>query len=144
MDYLREIVSMKNHIGFTGTQDFGKVSDRRVDRLWEYLKLLKENGSTHFHHGDCIGADNMAATQAHRIGFKVIVHPPKNASKRAFNAYYVEEKEPKGYIARNHDIVDCSEILIGMPKNPKVEELRSGTWATIRYARKIGKSVGII
>ena len=136
-------IKVENHIGFTGTQDFGKVSDRRVDKLWEYLKLLKEKGFVYFHHGDCIGADNVAATQANRLKFKIIMHPPINISKRAFNAYYVEEKDPREYIDRNHDIVDCSEILIGMPKNPKVEELRSGTWATIRYARKMGKSVVI-
>jgi len=46
-------------------------------------------------------------------------------------------------LTRNHDIVDCTELLIACPKSMK-EELRSGTWATVRYARKLERPVIII
>ena len=39
--------------------------------------------------------------------------------------------------------MNASDFLIGMPKS-EFEELRSGTWATIRYAKKIGIKVMII
>ena len=135
---------MENNIGFTGTQDLRKVNDRRIDELWNCLKNLKSSGYVFFHHGDCIGADDVAATQAYRLHFKIIVHPPINDAKRCFHGNYMEKKEPKEYIERNHDIVDESAGLIALPKNPKVEELRSGTWATIRYAKSVGKLVIII
>lgn len=52
-------------------------------------------------------------------------------------------KEEKEYIQRNHDIVDDSDMLIAFPSTMN-EILRSGTWATIRYAKKRGKMVLII
>lgn len=46
-------------------------------------------------------------------------------------------------LVRNHDIVDSTELLIACPKE-QVEVLRSGTWATIRYARKKEITVWLI
>jgi len=43
---------------------------------------------------------------------------------------------PRGYLDRNTDIVKHSHILIGCPSTLN-EVLRSGTWATIRRARRI-------
>ncbi len=54
-----------------------------------------------------------------------------------------ETRKPKPYLKRNHDIVDESDILIGFPSSEE-ERLRSGTWATVRYARKTGKRIYII
>ena len=39
-------------------------------------------------------------------------------------------------------LVDACEVLLATPKGP--EKLRSGTWATVRYARKVGKRIVII
>jgi len=52
-------------------------------------------------------------------------------------------RNPKPYLERNHNIVDESELLIACPKS-KEEELRSGTWATVRYARKKGVRIILI
>lgn len=46
------------------------------------------------------------------------------------------EEGPEDLLARNRDIVDETEILIACPGHMH-EELRSGTWSTIRYAVKI-------
>jgi outer membrane protein insertion porin family len=43
---------------------------------------------------------------------------------------------------RNRAIVDSCDVLIACPKGP--EEQRSGTWATVRYARKQKKRIVII
>jgi hypothetical protein len=48
--------------------------------------------------------------------------------------------KPKPFLDRNKDIVNSCDILIACPEND-IEVLRSGTWSTIRYAKKINKPV---
>lgn len=50
---------------------------------------------------------------------------------------------PQDPLVRNRDIVSCSDIMIATPKTIH-EERRSGTWATIRYARELKKKLYII
>lgn len=126
-------------VGFTGTQ-IG-LTDYQIEHLIHTLQELGNNQE--FHHGDCIGADALAAFHAHRLGFEIVCHPPINSSKRAWTKFHTKEWEAKEYLVRNHDIVDCSDILIACPKTVE-EELRSGTWATVRYARKKNKPIQII
>lgn len=45
-----------------------------------------------------------------------------------------------GYMKRNDALVDFCDELIAFPKTSE-EELRSGTWATIRRSQKAGKRV---
>jgi hypothetical protein len=47
---------------------------------------------------------------------------------------------PGGYMKRNDVLVAHADVLLAFPKTPQ-EELRSGTWATIRRARKAGVEV---
>lgn len=125
-------------IGFTGTQ--AGMSERQRSILTAMLTHWAPN--VEFHHGDCIGADAEAAKIAYNLGCKVVSHPPKNPSKRAFVFSHLSWPE-KEYIQRNHDIVDETELLIATPKTSD-EELRSGTWATIRYSKKVSKQRTII
>jgi Na+-transporting NADH:ubiquinone oxidoreductase subunit NqrF len=125
-------------VGFTGTQE------GMTEKQKQYFDaLISKADIKEFHHGDCIGAD----TDAHNIISKrkeiqIHIHPPDNDSKRAYNeSDYVYEHKP--YLERNHDIVDAVDVMIATPKTEQ-EELRSGTWATIRYARKAGKKLIII
>jgi hypothetical protein len=130
-------------IGFTGTRKF--LSVVRRESLRNYLENLQKTTTLplEFHYGDCIGMDAIAFEVARDLGIKTICHPPLGERYRAFTEADVILSE-KEYIARNHDIVDICDMLIAMPKNPEKEELRSGTWATIRYCTKIGKTVYII
>jgi len=129
-------------VGFTGTQS--GMTIQQHNSLWPLLKKLR---TSEFHHGDCIGADTDATMLVHDIGGIIIhCHPPKNKSKRAFtDKLYIESivYDAKEYLDRNHDIVDATNILVATPKEFN-EELRSGTWATIRYARKKHKKIYII
>lgn len=127
-------------VGFTGTQC--GMTSRQKERLC--AKLI-ELDVTEFHHGDCIGADEQADNIARTIGgIVIVIHPPNNDSKRAFCERRGLSKvcEPKPYLDRNHDIVDESEMMFATP-GQRIEQLRSGTWATIRYARKV-KKPGVI
>ena len=121
--------------GFTGTQ-IG-MTDKQKETFKKLIEKCDE-----LHHGDCVGADSDAHNIAKELGKRVHIHPPINSSKRAFNDGDILNN-PKEYLDRNHDIVDSSDFLIATPKGMN-EELRSGTWATIRYARKRNKKVVII
>lgn len=97
---------------------------------------------TAVHHGDCVGADAEFHDIAWGMCF-IIVHPPIEDMYRAFCIAPDKTLEPRPYLARNKDIVNQSDILIAAP-NTLVEEWRSGTWSTVRYARKMGKPVIIL
>ena len=125
--------------GFTGTQ-IGMT----VRQSAELARVLMEEKVDEFHHGDCIGADAQAHEIAYRQGIKIVIHPPTDPRKRAYcRKHDVIVLPEKPYLVRNHDIVDASNFLIAAPKNHH-EELRSGTWATIRYARKQNKRVRML
>jgi hypothetical protein len=125
-------------LGFTGTQVGMTPAQRLV-----FATLLRELGVTELHHGDCIGADEQAHTIALADNISIIVHPPHNSSKRAFCRGAKDIHPTKPYLERNHDIVDETGALIATPKE-KEEQLRSGTWATYRYATKQKKRTIII
>ena len=120
-------------VGFTGTADPTTVAQREAFHDW-----LQGQEPGEFHHGDCVNADADAGTIAFILGWTVVLHPPSNESKRAFSSFHYA-MPAKPYLDRNHDIVDATKILCAMPKGR--EELRSGTWATVRYARKLKRPV---
>jgi len=126
-------------IGFTGTRK--GMTAKQKDSL---LRILTEYRPSEFHHGDCLGADAEAhsITQTHCTTARVIIHPPTNPAQRAFchgDGYRVG----KEYLARNRDIVDESDMLVAAPET-REEHQRSGTWATIRYARKRSMAVVVL
>ncbi len=127
-------------IGITGSRKTGDLDSR-------LRQLLLDYAPHELHHGDCIGADAYAHGVAQELGITVVVHPPSNPTYRAFcqaNAVYppVTVLPERDYLARNHDIVDACDLLIALPSGP--ERLRSGTWATVRYARRVGKPVLVL
>ena len=126
--------------GFTGTRN--GMTEHQKQTLELILRDCTKPAS--FHHGGCRGADR----QAHCVAFlltSVVVYPGDADRYRKWEQHLdtCELRPWKPYLERNHDIVDACEILIAAPKS-LTEELRSGTWATIRYARKIGRPVIIL
>jgi len=123
-------------IGFTGTRQ--GMTEAQAATFKEIIYSLNV---AEFHHGDCIGAD----MDAHNIvsGYcDIIIHPPINPKYRAFCKAnkLLSEKE---YKIRNCDIINNSDIVIGIPCK-EYEVIRSGTWHALRYARKIKKPIIII
>lgn len=127
------------HFGFTGTQH--GMTEEQKQTLRTRLAIVGKAGDV-FHHGDCIGADAEACEIAREMGFRIVQHPPLDDSKRAFTRAD-EVREPKAYLDRNHDIVNESMMLFVCPRTAK-EELRSGTWATYRYAKTTTTVVNVI
>lgn len=125
-------------VGFTGTQH--GMTDAQKEMVHTLFFAVTP---VELHHGDCIGAD----AEAHDIAIyfsstDVVIHPPLIQTKRAFKTA-CEYRDPKPYLDRNHDIVDETKLLVATPKSAQ-EELRSGTWATIRYAVRKKKDVYIV
>jgi hypothetical protein len=126
-------------VGFTGTSRH--VTPAAVERLREELRAL---GPGELHHGDCVEADAAAHDTAEALGWAIVVHPPSNARLRAFKAGpRVMVREPRPYLERNRDVVEETSRLIACPEGFE-EVRRSGTWATVRYARDRGRPVLII
>lgn len=125
-------------VGFTGTQR--GMTDRQRGALRQLLERLQP---AQFHHGDCIGADAQAHAMAVSANVPVYVHPPTDIRKRAFTTDATSSFPARPYLERNHNIVDSVDVLVATPAQAD-EVLRSGTWSTIRYARKIGIDVIVL
>jgi predicted Rossmann fold nucleotide-binding protein DprA/Smf involved in DNA uptake len=72
----------------------------------------------------------------------VVGHPPQDSRKRAF-CVCDSSYPPKPYLARNHEMVMVTDRLVVVPKR-QIEEVRSGTWATFRYALKLGRPIYVV
>jgi hypothetical protein len=124
------------HVGFTGTQS--GMTPAQGSKLVDVLSSWRRTDRYDVvgHHGDCIGADE----DFHKILITLgaahpIIHPPVIPDKRALCEPYSIMMNPLPYLERNRAIVRDSDVLLACPGGFQ-EELRSGTWATLRYALK--------
>ena len=138
-------------IGFTGNRN--GLSDNQKENIVNFLNQCDQHAKILVHHGDCVGSD----TDFHNIcvdhrtntnkKLSIIILPPDKSILRGFNKVDPKfgdiEMEPKPYLVRNDLIVKNSDIVIGCPTNSNEEVLRSGTWSTIRKAKKAKKIVYI-
>lgn len=125
-------------LGITGTQQGATLRQLRA-----FEAFLNAHRVTEAHHGDCIGFDAEAHWLFRIHDIKIVLHPPSNDTKRAFCRGGTIVPWAKPYLERNKDIVNATDILVAAPKGFE-EELRSGTWTTIRYARKQRREIHII
>ena len=130
-------------LGYTGTHQ-----GMSMRQLLTVAQLIHDFDPEEEHHGDCIGGDS----QFHYLCWAVlrdpavIIHPPTDPRKRAFCepvGRYGVVLPPKPYLKRNYDVVDQSGHLLAAPVD-KREVLRSGTWATMRYAVKVQVPVTVV
>jgi hypothetical protein len=124
-------------LGFTGTRD-GMTAAQR-DAFAARIVAPDE-----FHHGCCVGADEQAAQIVFNADCpRIVGHPPTGTALLSeFSlGFNTENHDPLPYLVRNKRIVDACDVLMACPKGP--EEQRSGTWSTVRYARRQGKTVVI-
>jgi hypothetical protein len=97
-------------------------------------------------HGGCVGADLQFADLALRLGdIRSEVWPADIGAPLPdwLVQTAIEIKPAKAPLVRNRDIVTASEMMIACPAQPD-EIQRSGTWATYRYARAMGKPVKLV
>lgn len=99
-------------------------------------------GASELHHGCARGADSAIALAARGLlpGLWIVAHPGDDprwtceAAKRASSLVLPE----KANLERNADIVQACSVLAACPRTD-YEERRSGTWATVRRARRAGR-----
>lgn len=129
-------------VGFTGTRE--GMTDAQFVRFRAWFRA---STATEFHHGCCVGADEDAAAKvydSYRL-VRVIGHPSNLKTLTSSDAVACcdDLRAPAPPLDRNRDIVDACDVLVACPKG-MAEERRSGTWATVRYARKRGKRIVIV
>jgi len=125
-------------VGVTGNR--GGLSAQQ--HLWLISQI---KGARALHHGACVGADTDAHLAARDAGVAIIVHPPTDmrlVELRDTSESLVHWLQPLPYMERNHNIVNACDVLWAFPSGP--ERVRSGTWATVRYAVKNKKTVVIV
>ena len=124
--------------GFTGTRQ-GMTAKQKSARRKSSRRRASE-----FYHGDCIGADSKTHDIVDECGYGIILPPPTNYSERAWQEVPRHMGRPeKPYLDRNKDIVRENASLIAAPAEPE-EQLRSGTWSTVRFAHRRGKPVFLL
>lgn len=130
-------------IGFTGTRKSMTKEQKSVVsyHLWVRTSLI----GGEVHHGDCIGADVEFHRMAMRLKLEVFKHPAIEIPPSYQRAYCEGGVElgAKDPLVRNRDIVDAVDVMIAAPAHSH-EVLRSGTWTTIRYAKRIGRHLIIV
>jgi hypothetical protein len=121
-------------IGFTGTRR--GMTDAQKESVKMLLCALTPEK---FSHGHCVGADEEASIIASKIhGIEIWSWPPENQKAIATFAFWHVIRTPLPYMKRNQKIVDTSDTLIATPAALEKDAPRSGTWATVRMARKAG------
>lgn len=138
-------------IGFTGTKE--GLSYKQKDTLISFIAFevqLSGDGGVVGRHGDCIGADATFDSICEALNVPVIIHPGKSKNGgNPFRAFCGTNRpstlilEEKDYLVRNDDIVKECTFLTVCPKE-KEEQIRSGTWTTVRRARKRNRPVVFI
>jgi hypothetical protein len=122
-------------IGFTGTRQ--GMNDQQKEQLRLMLGIFAVamgignptfRSRKEFHHGaDRDGADGEAARIAAECGFDPVPHPPKSHTA-------------KHLLERDREVVHVSDILVAAPLTDK-EQVRSGTWYTVRRAHELRRPV---
>jgi hypothetical protein len=126
-------------LGFTGTRQ-----GMSLPQLNEVAFSITCYGPDWGVHGGARGADLQFHEKMLRQSIRCEVWPAVGSDLPGWmidSALGILPAKPP--LERNHDIVAACTLLIACPAQDH-EILRSGTWATIRYARKAGKPVKVI
>lgn len=136
-------------IGVTGSRTIETERQRRhvIDVIDHYV-----TPRDWLIHGACVGVDELCAKCAWDNDAAVImaVVPPNRSlvSEKAVSLSGLVEDiapGPNGYKRRNQTIVDESDRILAFPGYPEdhPKSRRSGTWQTIRMARRAGIPVRV-
>lgn len=97
--------------------------------------------------GGAIGGDEFAGLAAHKLRLWVKVILPEDVKEADLNYHrYADEAEGRyPYRERNTRIVQQCSVLWAFPAYPEDDprSKRSGTWMTVRIARKLGRPVRV-
>jgi hypothetical protein len=126
-------------LGFTGTRK--GCTAAQLDALEAVLRELRPAAAVH---GCCVGADEQFHYLIRALWpeCRIEGQPSTLKGQRAYVG--CDSLAPaRSPLVRNQAIVAECELLIACPHGYE-EEQRSGTWATVRHARKVGRPVKIV
>ena len=123
---------------FTGTRK--GMTQAQKGKIVSFLIATRGHEDV-VHHGGCHGADTDFHRYAYSLDFSIVVHPGDAEQAKKYSGTTLWVCLPVGpYRTRNYTMVDVGDVLLACP-GMNVEENRSGTWMTIRYAKKQGKPI---
>jgi hypothetical protein len=129
-------------VGFTGTRK--GMTSAQQDFMRQRMMVGAESGKiVGCVHGSCKGSDVDFHWIALAARLRIEAWPSTLTDTVGYCPRADVTHEPMDPIERDYIIVDQSNILMATPRGYK-EELRSGTWLTIRYAMKQGKPVWVV
>jgi len=138
-------MTAQQSVGFTGTQH-GMTPAQSV-AVASFLTTWRDDfrdaqQELHFLYGMCVGADDQAAMIAGNLGFTLHGYPGDNPSKYGHVVPHFRHA-PMENLRRNAVIVSQCSALLATPRETAMIR-RSGTWATVRAARKAAVPVWLI
>ncbi len=128
-------------MGFTGTRH--GMTQAQKDK---FIELMFIGAGYEFHHGCCAGADTQAheLLRAQSVKTYIVGHPPTNDILTTWTIEDCDElRDKKPYIQRNRVIVSEADSMIAAPAE-MTEQIKGGTWSTVRFANKHGVPCYII
>jgi hypothetical protein len=135
------------HVGFTGTRH--GMTPQQFAAFDAVLECLGGFGRLTLHHGDCVGGDEEAHRAARRRRARVEVHPGRGMT----SSHLVPDLRARcdgdvihpvlTFFHRNRRIVDLSDVVVAAPREA-ARQHRGGTWYTVGYAEKRGKTLAVL
>lgn len=126
-------------IGFTGTRKGCTAVQRAV--LTDIVRTLSLGEDAIGLHGDCVGADAEFDEVCSALGVPTTCRPSNVRGARA-KTTATAIAAPEAPLVRNRRIVDEADVMVAVTGGP--EKLRSGTWSTVRYAKKSRKKIYVV
>jgi len=124
-------VYLLDWLGFTGTRR--GMTKAQLGTIEQWVKIIRPNSVVH---GCCWGADMQFHDLCSTLMVKIALRPSNRQDLIPGLGGCVWSIAPaEEPLVRNRKIVADAQWLLAAPAEEQ-EILRSGTWATIRYARK--------
>lgn len=132
-------------LGFTGTSRLVPLAQREA-----LARLVLELAPKYVDctHGGCVGADDLfdelacAHTSWHRWIYPSDIPSMRSQAALCREPWRATPWAPRPPLVRNGLIVERSVALVACPRGHEMR--RSGTWSTVRLARKRGLPVTIV
>lgn len=129
-------------IGFTGSRKgMTETQEAAIGNLIQEWIQEHTEECLEAHHGDSVGADTQFHAICQEAGIAVVIHPSVDTADRAFNEAAREDRPPQKFKQQSLAIVRSCDVLLAAPDGWKEKLRGSGTWMTVRVARKSSKRI---
>ena len=133
------VSNFPEHLAVTATRD--GLTDEQA-----YIAMQLLDHALRLSHGAARGGDSQLHYLAHDRGVPCSIWPADNVPSNlsGLDIWDTDVIHPAGKaLDRNHDIILDGHALAAFPRLMQ-EELRSGTWAAVRFARKTDRPILIV